>query len=174
MGEAVSVEYFDQLYTHFENSVWRWEAQPTYHEPGEAEPFRRWQAGVPDDLAWLTDWLDTLRSATAAGRRFQRVRLHHEPPTDYQRWGMTIVPANIHAGEDVRILTETRARELGMPGYDFCLFDDRTVAWMHFSDHGMKGAEIITDPDAVDRHRAWRDAAQQHAASLESYRAEQH
>ncbi|PRX48695.1 hypothetical protein B0I33_104513 [Prauserella shujinwangii] len=171
MGEAVSVEQFDQLYTDFERSVWRWEAQPAYHEPGEAEPFRRWQAGEPDDLAWLADWLDILRAATAAGRSFQRVRLCHEPPTEYQRWGLTIVPANIDAGEDVRIMTESRARELGMPDYDFCLFDDRTVARMHFGGHGMTGAEIITEPDAVAQHRRWRDLAQEHAVTLEAYLA---
>jgi hypothetical protein len=86
---------------------------------------------------------------------------------------LTIVPANIDAGEDMRILTQRRARELGMPGYDFCLFDGRTGARMNFGDHSMTGAEIIEDADSVARHRAWRDAAQQHAVSLETYRAGQ-
>jgi hypothetical protein len=75
-------------------------------------------------------------------------------------------------GEVVRLIRQPVA-ELGIPGYDFCLFDGRTGARMNFGDHSMTGAEIIEDADSVARHRARRDAAQQHAVSLETYRAGQ-
>lgn len=169
----LSVEQFDQLYAAFEHSVWRWEAQPEYHEPGEAEPFRRWQAGEPDDLAWLADWLATLRSAAAAGRTFARARLYREPPTDYQRWGLEIARANVAAGEDVRIVSEHAARPLELPGYDFCIFDDRLLARMHFGEHGFIGADATEDPAELARHRAYRADAWHHALTLEQYRAAQ-
>lgn len=172
MGRRLTVEEFDQLYGTVKASVWRWECQPAYHEPDEQEPFSLWERGEPDDLAWLEPWLATLRRAVQTGQRFQRVRMHHDPPTIYQRWGIEIAPTNVAAGEEVRILPEHHARGLDLPGYDFCILDDETVARMHFGAQGMTGAELLTDARAVDRHRSWRDAAWNHAMPVHQYRDE--
>lgn len=170
MSQQITVDQFDRLYETFEHTVWRWEAQPSYHEPGEAEPFRRWLAGEPDDMTWLAEWLESVRVACDAGRRFDRVRVVHDPPTDYQRWGFDVAPANIAAGEDIRVLPVAVARDLGMPEYDFCFLDDRVVARMHFGSEGMTGAELIEETGEVERHRAWRDAAWQHAVPFDEHR----
>jgi hypothetical protein len=163
---AISVDEFDHLIGTVKHSLWRWEAQPAYHEPDEAEPFARWLAGEPDDLAWLSGWLDQVRTASSAGRRYERVRRLTEPPTDYLRWSLSVAPANIAAGEDVRLLTEHRATALGLPTYDYVIVDDRVVARMEFGDTGFVGARLVDDPATVARHRTWRDLAWHDAITL--------
>ena len=172
MPERVTVGQFDQLYATFQHSVFRWEAQSAYHEPEEAEPFRRWQeTGQPTDLGYLADWLTTVRAAIDAGKHFERVRVCHTPPTTYQRWANHIVPANIAAGEDVRIMAEADALRLELPVYDFCIFDDRLVARMEFGETGMTGAVLDDGAAELARHRQWRDEAWQHAVPFQDYRA---
>jgi hypothetical protein len=167
---ALSVEEFDRLVASIQHSLWRWEAQPAYYEPEEAEPLARWQAGESDDLAWLAAWHEQLRAATQAGKVYQRVRRLTEPLTAYLAWGLTIAPSNVAAGEDIRLLTERQAARLGMPRYDFVIIDDRVAALMKFSRHGFAGAELLDAADLV-RHRAWRDAAWDHAVTVDAYAA---
>jgi hypothetical protein len=55
MGEAVSVEHFDQLYTSFERSVWRWEARhcalpPRHGRAVDRGSRRRKRSGLPRPL----------------------------------------------------------------------------------------------------------------------------
>lgn len=160
---------FANLFATFRRSAWRWEAQTVYREPYEVEPWQRWRDGLPDDLAWLEDWLADIRVATAEGRRFQRVRVFTEPPTEYLRWQRTVTPANIAAGEDIRVLTQFDARELKLPEHDFWLFDDELVARMHFGDAGWIGAEMISEAGTVAQHLAWRDTAWRYAVPYEEY-----
>ncbi|GAA0527951.1 hypothetical protein GCM10011581_40810 [Saccharopolyspora subtropica] len=159
----------DELLRSFRHRAWRWECQGTYRQPAEAEPWRRWRAGEPDDLAWLRPWLDQVAAATRAGRRFARVRVFREPPTEYQRWQLDVSPANIAAGEDVRVLTAGRARALGLPNRDFWLFDEDRVALMHFENQQFAGTEIIAAPEEVNRYRTWRDVASDHAIPFMAY-----
>jgi hypothetical protein len=160
---------FAKLFADFRRTAWRWEAQTIYREPYEAEPWQRWRDGLPDDLAWLEDWLIDIRAATAEGRSFQRVRVFTEPPTEYLRWQRTVTPANIDAGEDIRVLTQADARALKLPDYDFWLFDDEVVARMYFGDAGWIGAEMISEPGTVAKHLAWRDVAWRYAVPYAEY-----
>ncbi|MEU4444917.1 DUF6879 family protein [Actinosynnema sp. NPDC050801] len=171
MPDLVRGEGFADLFRRFSRSAWRWEAQGTYRQPDEAEPWQRWREGVPatDDLEWLSPWLEDVRTATRAGRRFERVRVLTDPLTEYLRWQMEVTPANIAAGEVIRVLPEADARALDLPGYDFWLFDDERVAVLHFTANDLDGAEIITDPATVARHRSWRDVAWRHAVAFEDY-----
>ena len=164
----VPVGEFDELISGA-HSLWRWEAQPAYHEPDEAEPFARWQRGEQDDFVWFQGWLDHLRTATADGRRYERVRRLAEPPTDYQRWSLTVAALNVDAGEDVRLLDASRADELGLPTYDFVIIDDLDVLRMEFGPDGFAGAERIDDQDAIAQHRTWRAAAWEHATTFIAY-----
>lgn len=171
MPDLVRREGFAELFRRFSRSAWRWEAQGTYRQPDEVEPWQRWRDGiaVATDLDWLRPWLDEVRSATSAGKRFERVRVMTEPPTEYLRWQMEVTPANIQAGEEIRILAASEARALNLPDQDFWLFDDERVAVLHFSSDDLEGAEIITDPATVARYRSWRDVAWQHAVAFEDY-----
>lgn len=158
-----------ELFRTFARQAWRWECQGTYRQPAEAEPWRRWRAGEKDDLEWLSPWLSQVRTATRDGRGFARVRVFGEPPTEYQRWQIDLSPENIAAGEDMRVLTESQARALALPGQDFWLFDDERVALMYFEDEQFVGIEVITEPSEVARYRRWKMLAWHHAVYFRSY-----
>lgn len=160
------MEEFDAIYTAFEASVWRWQAHPFYFVPEEETPFAQWRAGEPDDLAWLADWLDLVRAATATGRTFQRVRRLEVPPTEFQRWSMGVAPANRAAGEDIRHLDGPDADRLGLPAYDFLIVDEHQVVKMLFTDGELMGAEVRDEPDVVAAHLAWRDLAWRHSYTV--------
>ncbi|MGB3440745.1 MAG: DUF6879 family protein [Actinophytocola sp.] len=151
---------FEDLFEDFDESAWRLEIQPAYDEPEEREPLRRWRAGEPDNLEWMADWWEWIADVRASGRRFGRVRVMYEPPTDYQRYELEILtPPAVEAGEDIRVLPAARALELRLPDRDFWLFDDARVAVMHFGPTGVVGADLIKDPAAVAPFRAARDRA---------------
>lgn len=162
---------FGELFRRFERSAWRWEAQGTYREPDETEPWERWRQG-DRDVEWMRSWLDEIAAATAAGKAFRRVRMQTEPLTEYLRWQADVTPHNIAAGEDIRLLTEQDAQDLGMPAHDFWLFDDEQVAVLRFGGAGLDAAEIITAPDVVERHLVWRDLAWTHATPFGERRIE--
>jgi hypothetical protein len=169
MAELVTGQEWGRLLRTFARSAWRLETQGIYREPYEAEHFRRFLDGEPDDLEWMRDWLDTIRAITQVGRFFGRVRVLTQPLTDYLRWEIQVTPVNIEAGEDIRFLTADQAADLGLPGHDYYLFDDELVARMYFGDQGFLGAELITDPSTVAQHRAWRELAWGHAMTFTDY-----
>lgn len=151
---------FEQLFDTFTASAWRLEIQGVYDEPEEREPLRRFLAGEPDDLAWMADWFAWIREITGTGKRFGRVRVLADPITDYQRFELgRLTPPAVAAGEDIRVLTATRARELTLPDHDFWLFDDTRVAILHFGPDGVIGADLLDDPTAVQPFRDTRDRA---------------
>lgn len=145
-----------ELFHSFRRSAWRWECQGTYREPGEREPFRLWRKGRRDD-SFLDGWLAKVRGWCAQGKTFRRVRMVTEPPTEYLRWMFEVTDLNVAAGEDIRWISETDARRLGMPGHDFYLLDDERVVIMHFGDDGLAGAEVTSDPAVLAEHQRWRD-----------------
>lgn len=149
-------EEFAQLCTSYGTSAWRWECQGTYREPNEREPLQRWREGEPD-WSFMDEWLATIRALRAAGKTFERARMVTEPPTEYLRWMFAFTHLNTEAGEDIRWITESRARELGMPTYDFYLFDNERVATMHFDENGVAGAEVTDDAEVLAEHQRYRD-----------------
>jgi hypothetical protein len=156
-------EEFERLFDQFTRSAWRLECQGDYREPEEQEPLRRFLAGEPDDGAWFADWLLWIRQQRAVGRSVGRVRVLTEPLTDYLRFELAITPPAVEAGEDIHLLPAAAFRALDLPREDFWIFDDQTVALLHFGDTGVLGAEIITDDTRVAsfrerRRRTW-DAA---------------
>lgn len=169
MAELITGQDFGRLFSTFERSAWRLETQGIYREPNETEHFRRFLRGERDDLEWMREWLGNIRAVTQAGKAFGRVRVLTDPLTDYLRWELAVTPANVEAGEDIRVLTAAHAADLGLPDHDYWLFDDNLVARMHFGDHGFIGAELITDAGIVAEHQAWRDLALAHAVPFDDY-----
>lgn len=153
--------------TTFERTAFRLETRAEYLEPYEAEPFRAWLAGRAPDLSYMHDWLDGVRAATAAGKRYERVRVLAEPPTPYQQWEMDVATLNAEAGEDIRVLDATEAAALQLGDQDFWLLDDSAVAVMHFSPEFVGATRYDTadpvDAPMVEACRAIRDRAWRHA-----------
>lgn len=160
---------FAQLFRGFRRSAWRWECQGTYREQYEQTALSQFLASGELDTSYLTGWLDDVRAATEAGRRFERVRMLTEPLTDYLRFELAMTPTNADAGEDIRVLRPADAQRLGMPDHDFWLFDDQEVAVLKFGSDGLVGAEIDDDPGIVARHREWRDLAWTHATPFRTF-----
>lgn len=161
----------DALFKSVRRSSWRWECQGHYavDEPELAA----WKTGQPfdetdDDRAWIA----YIRQLTAAGIPFERVRLLTEPLNDYVRWILTTTDRNIEAGEDIRWLRQSDAASLGMPDYDFYLFDDERVVIMRFDERKvMTGLELDETPEVVARHREHRARAWDSAIRHHDYRS---
>jgi hypothetical protein len=168
-------EEFDRLFKTFEHTAFRLEVRDRYNAPYEAESFGKFLNGEPE---YIDDsyrrWLDWIQAATAAGRRFSRVRVVSLPLADYSRYGLSYARHNNAAGEDIRYLTRDRARAVGLPDHDYWLFDSRKLAWMHFddADDHFLGAEIIEDPAVIVQHNYWRDAARHWAVRRDDFAAE--
>jgi hypothetical protein len=148
------------------------ETRDRYDSPREAESFRKFVAGEPD-VAYHEGWLRMVREATAAGRRFSRVRVVSLPLTDYARFAMWVGGYTREAGDDIRYLARDRAEEAELPRHDFWLFDSRKLVMMNFTeDDRFLGAEVIEEPAAIVRHNYWRDAARHHAVPGDDFIAD--
>lgn len=109
-------------------------------------------------MGWFQNWLTMIREATAEGRRFTRVRVVSLPLTDYSRFGLLCSEHTNAAGEETRYIRREDA--VGLPDYDYWLFDSRKLVRMHFDpDENFLGGEIIEDPSEIVKHNYWRDAA---------------
>jgi hypothetical protein len=172
---APDSEEFNEPFQTFEHSAFRLEALDRYVVPIEEEPVRRFLAGEPVDTSWLAPYLALVQEATAAGKRFQRVRVVPEPlpDDDYLRYEFAYYPHTIAAGEDIRVLSRAQAEALELPDRDFWLFDSRLVALMRFDREGhLHGVELTDEPQVVAHCCYWRDAALHHATGFERYVAE--
>ena len=144
--------------------LFRIETLPSYDTAMTIPDFRRWREGQDGpDWAVRQPWLDTLTQWARQGRPRRRVRVIHDPPTDYERyaceWGYA---NNVKAGEPTRILDLADGylpAELADAPGDWWLIDGRTVVKMHYHlDGRFRGAELVA-PKLVDRYRRAADVA---------------
>jgi hypothetical protein len=148
--ELLQGEAFDALFQTFDRTAFHLEVQDSYHTPEEAGPFDLFLAGQPDDFAWHEPWLELVRQATAAGRRITRARVVTVPHVPYTRWGLTVAPLNIAAGEDIRWLPRHLTEDIELTTDDYWLFDDRLVVFTVFEPGGrFAGGASTTDPRIV-------------------------
>lgn len=109
--------------------------------------------------------------ATAAGRRFARVRVVSMPLTDYSRFAVFCSGYTNAAGEDIRYLRRDEAADL--PDYDYWLFDSRKLVRMYFDDaENFLGGEIIEDSAEIVNHNYWRDVARHRAVRRDDFATE--
>jgi hypothetical protein len=163
-------DLLDEQFQRFTTSSWRWECQGDYSI--DAAALQRWRDGLPPDMSRKEPWLRSIREIVADGKTFDRVRMLTEPITEYLRWLIEQTQSNVDAGEDIRWVQQSVAAELGMPDYDFYLFDDARVAIMRFGeDKLLAELEVVDDPDIVARHRVFRDAIWQRAVPHIEYNA---
>jgi hypothetical protein len=155
----------------FTRSTFRLEMLDYYIAANEAEPFRRFLASEPRDDAWREPWKRLVRTALLEGKRMERVHVVSEPLTEYMRFLLTwAYPANVDAGEDVRVLPKTVADTLDLPDHDYWLLDSRRVAVMGYDDDGnWLTVDLVDDPESVVWHIRGRDLALRHSIPLLTY-----
>jgi hypothetical protein len=123
------------LFESFRSTAFRLECLPAYAvtEDDESEAFRLWLAGEQPPQQ-EREWPKLCASAVAAKKSMQRVRLVPQPASEYVRFQMAWgYPANVAAGEDIRILDHEPA---GLLKVDFWLFDDTTAVVLEYDDDG--------------------------------------
>lgn len=150
-------EEIDDLLRSCERSAYHLEVLDTYETPEEAEPFRKFLAGEPDDYAWGADWHRLIREVTGKGRAVRRARVVTEPHVDYTRWGLVVANQNIAAGEEIRYLPRHLIGPSELTKDDFWLLDDSTLAFTVFGQSGRYiGWGISKDPViAVHARTVW-------------------
>lgn len=160
---TLPLDQLSALFASVTRSVWRWECQGHYQV--DEDELARWRAGRPAELdAETIAWHGYIRSLRQRAIPFQRVRMITEPVTEYLVWLMSTTDANVDAGEDIRWVHESVARELGMPTYDFYLVDDERVAVLRFdTEKVLTDVEVVWQPDVVAQHRRWRGTVWHHA-----------
>jgi hypothetical protein len=151
---------FENIFRTFERSAFHLEVEDSYYTPEESGPFAAFLAGEPDDFEWHRPWLNLIRESTKDGKRVERVRIVTVPHVDYTRWGLTVAPLNIAAGEDIRWLPRHLAEDLDLGTDDFWLIDSNRVVFTVFDPDGKfsGGAETV-DPAIVAYCRRVRDQA---------------
>jgi hypothetical protein len=174
-GLLLDPDRFVEAVLAFDHTLFRFEQQPSYAEPEEDDLYAAFLRGEPTSptlVPELWDWYEQISAASREGKRVQRVRVQQNPPTGYQRFERWLDRWNIAAGEDIRYLTQTQARAIGlMPdaaGRDWWLQDSCRLIIMRFDGAGQRiRNELVTDPVEVIRACKWRDLAVHHAARAE-------
>lgn len=163
-------EAFDDLFHTFTQDAFHLEVQDNYHTSEESGPFHLFLTGQQDDFAWHQPWLDLVRGATDAGRSIRRARVVTVPHGDYTRWGLTVAPHNISAGEDIRWLPRHLIDPAELTTDDYWLFDDKRVVFTLFEPDGQfVGGAATTDPTIVAHCRGVRDRVWQKAIPQDKY-----
>lgn len=121
----------------------------------ERSRYHKWLRGEPLDpdaeAEWWRPWFDLMQRNNENGKKLRRLRIVSEPVTDYIRFEWLDAAQLVRAGEDIRWLPRRRASTLLLPGNDFWMFDQQTVAFTHFSGAGhVLDHELTADPEIVE------------------------
>ncbi|MEU3354906.1 DUF6879 family protein [Streptomyces sp. NPDC037389] len=170
MPDIIPLSEVSYLFEDFEHTAWRLQTRQEYPSDRRSVRWKRWQAG--ETLAYEADhpWHSNVRAQAEAGKRFERVRVVDDPPTEGQRFLLASGLSNAEAGEDVRYLARIDAERVGLPDGDFWLFDSRILARFHFGEHAATlGVELIEEPSAVLSACQVRDLAWHYAVRTEEF-----
>jgi hypothetical protein len=171
--ELIPFDEITHLFTDFEHTAWRLETQRGYASDRESPKWQRWKAGKDIASEPFDAWRLSTKEQTEQGKRFERVRLVDDPPTEGQRFLLASGLGNIAAGEDIRNMWRTDAIRLGLPEYDFWLFDARTVVQFVIDDQGVTlGVHVLEDAESVVRACQVRDLAWHYAVPAREFQAQ--
>ncbi len=162
--EPISEAQRDSYFTAYRREALHLEMRDIYATDIERSRFQTWLRGEPLDpdaeAEWWRPWFEMSAANRAAGKTLRRLRIISEPVTKYIYFEWLDAFNLVKAGEDVRWLPRRRTSTLLLPGNDFWLFDDETVAFTHFSGDGhVLDHERTTDPDIVRACNAAFEAA---------------
>ncbi|MFF9397907.1 DUF6879 family protein [Streptomyces sp. NPDC014744] len=173
MPSLVPFEEIVHLFDEFEHTAWRLETQRGYATDRVSQNWARFQRGETLGFNPDSPWHASVREKTQKGKTFARVRLVDDPPTEGQQFLLASGLGNVEAGEDIRNLYRGDAERLGLPNFDFWLFDSRILARFHINDQGVTmGVELIDDAPAVLQACQVRDAAWHHAIPTRVFQAQ--
>ncbi|WP_215455660.1 DUF6879 family protein [Streptomyces sp. ATCC 21386] len=173
MPELIPFDEITHLFTDFEHTAWRLETQRGYASDRRGPKWQRWQAGEDIANEPFDSWRQSIRAQTSTGKRFERVRLVDDPPTEGQRFLLASGLGNVAAGEDIRNMYRADAVRLGLPEFDFWLFDSRTVVKFLFDGDGeTSGVYVLEDAESVVHACQVRDAAWHHAVPTREFQAQ--
>lgn len=172
-GEVVPFASVAHLFREFKHTAWRLETRRGYASDRKSERWARFLSGenIADDAD--NDWRANVREQTGQGKRFERVRLVDDPPTQGQRFLLASGLGNVAAGEDIRNLPRATAEQLGLPDGDFWLFDSTTLVRFVFDENDVTlGVIVSQDPAEVLAACQARDAAWHHARRTAEFQAQ--
>jgi hypothetical protein len=147
---------FEPLFRAAQRRAFHLEVQDSYGVADEVEALRRWETGEayePEEqpASWKA-WDDLMVETAGRGLALERLRAVTVPHSSYTRWLLSETHTRTEAGETVRWLPRHLATPEDVPGDDFWLFDDDTVAFTTFAGNGeFMGLSITTDPGIVTR-----------------------
>ncbi|MGW5427911.1 DUF6879 family protein [Streptomyces sp. NPDC004059] len=173
MPDLIPFDEITHLFTEFEHTAWRLETQRGYATDRMSPNWACFQNGESFGFNPDNPWQANVRAQTEQGKRFERVRLVDDPPTEGQRFLLATGLGNVAAGEDIRNLPRADAEQLGLPEYDFWLFDSRTVVRFVINEAGETlGVTVHEDPETVVRACQARDAAWHFAVPTRQFQAQ--
>lgn len=150
---------FDACFDRFRVSARKLETRRRYAVGGaEAERIREFEEGKPRSVRSVrTDpWLARIAVSTAAvGKSWHNIRIHDEPLTGYQQYGVASLVESQAAGVDVRIAQRRTIPDLDQ---DMWLFDaerlhelEAFALVMYYDvDDRYTGARLVTEAAALD------------------------
>ncbi|MHC3475429.1 DUF6879 family protein [Streptomyces sp. 7R007] len=173
MPDLIPFDEITHLFTDFEHTAWRLETQRGYASDRASASWIRFKNGETFDYNPNSPWHANIRTQTEAGKRIARVRLVDNPPTEGQRFLLASGLGNVAAGEDIRNMWRADAVRLGLPDYDFWLFDSRTVVKFVIDDNDVTvGVYVLEDAESVVRACQARDAAMHFAVPTREFQAQ--
>lgn len=173
MTEPIPFEEIGYLFEEFEHTAWRLETRRGYASDRVSPRWEAFQRGEKLEYDPGNPWHANVRRQTEQGKRFERVRLVDEPPTEGQRFLLASGLSNVEAGEDIRNMYRAEAHRLGLPECDFWLFDSRTVVKFVFDDQEETlGVHLLEDAATVARACQVRDRAWHYAIATVGFGGE--
>jgi|Tabmets5t2r1_1033131.scaffolds.fasta_scaffold27019_2 hypothetical protein len=142
---------------NFRESAFRLERLRSYDIPEEAEILAAFKRGERVQLPEDHPWPPLVKRHCAAGKVMQRARVVDRPPTEYQRFELTLYPHSVDAGEQIHVYERGSIPEILLYEVDFWLFDNHTVYILDYDMEGrFHGVEQAYD---VVTYRRIRDLA---------------
>ncbi|MBB1244167.1 hypothetical protein GL263_11450 [Streptomyces durbertensis] len=165
-------EQFARLFENFQHSAWHMEMRRRYAVDETTETYAQFVRGEAPTWDLDTPWSRTIRAKTDDGAYVGRVRIVDDPPTTGQLYLLAHAWKNAALGEDVRNMWRAEANRVNLPDEDFWIFDSHIVALCLFDDNdNLTGAELITEPAAVNQYNRLRDVARHHAVPYDAFAA---
>ncbi|MFI2241105.1 DUF6879 family protein [Streptomyces chrestomyceticus] len=165
-------EQFARLFENFQHSAWHLETRRRYAVDEQSETYARFARGEKPAWDLETPWSRTIRAKTTDGACVGRVRVVDDPPTAGQLYLLAHGEKNAALGEDVRSIWRADAARANLPDEDFWIFDSHIVAVCLFdNDDHLTGAELITQPAAVNQYNRLRDIARHYSVPYQQFNA---